>query len=59
MGSGGCRKDLEGGIFVGVGGMRRASGGAETVGWEETVRMEATVVLGIILQRICRVLECI
>lgn len=59
VGSGVFRMYFEGGNFVGIGGMRRASEGAETVGWEETMGMEATVVLGIILQRVCRVLVCI
>lgn len=50
---------FEGGTFVGIGGMRRASEGAEAVGWEETMGIEATVVLGIILQSVCRALVCI
>lgn len=59
MGSGGYSMNFGGEIFVGIGGMRRAYGTAETMGWEETVRMEATGVFDIMLQRACRVLECI
>lgn len=59
MGSGGYCRDFRGEIFVGIGDMRRAYRTAETVRWEETVRMEATAVQGIMLQRTSRVLECI
>lgn len=59
MGSGGYCRDFRGEIFVGIGDMRRAYRTAETVSWEETVRMQTCAVLGIMLQRTCRVLECI